>query len=166
MSTATDLGATPGSSPSAASADSTTDAHAQRTTLAVLISLSVCHGLNDAMQSLLAAVYPLLERNYSLSFTEIGIIHCAFMGTASVLQPAIGFATDRRPIFRIASLGMGATLAGLVVLATAGSYALLIVGAMLIGLGSSIFHPDSSRTARAASGASPTVRQARPVRVR
>ncbi|WP_371747302.1 MFS transporter [Acuticoccus sp. I52.16.1] len=123
-----------------------------RTTLAVLVALSICHGLNDTMQSLLPAIYPLLRENYALTFTEVGIIHCAFMATASLLQPAVGIATDKRPVFHIATLGMAASLVGLVVLAYAGDYSLLLIGAMLIGVGSSIFHPDSSRTARAASG--------------
>lgn len=123
-----------------------------RTTLAVLIALSVCHGLNDTIQSLLPAVYPLLQQNYALTFTEVGLLHFAFMATASLLQPAVGIATDKRPVFQIATLGMFASLIGLVVLAFAGDYSLLLLGAMMIGVGSSIFHPDSSRTARAASG--------------
>ncbi|WP_404801156.1 MFS transporter [Acuticoccus sediminis] len=137
-------------SPDAAAAPR--DDSVPRTTLAVLVALSVCHGLNDTIQSLLPAVYPLLQQNYALTFGEVGIIHFAFMATASLLQPAVGIATDKRPVFQIATLGMGASLIGLVVLAFAGSYGLLLVSAMMIGVGSSIFHPDSSRTARAASG--------------
>lgn len=128
------------------------DASVPRTTLAVLVALSVCHGLNDTLQSLLPAVYPLLQENYALTFTQIGLLHCAFMTTASLLQPAVGIATDKRPMFYIASIGMGASLAGMLVLAFAFNYPGLILGAVLIGIGSSIFHPDSSRTARMASG--------------
>ncbi|ORE94299.1 fosmidomycin resistance protein [Stappia sp. 22II-S9-Z10] len=123
-----------------------------RTTLAVLLALSVCHGINDTLQSLLPAVYPLLQQNYALTFTEIGILHCAFMATASVLQPAVGIATDKRPVFQLATLGMAASGLGLIGLAYGASYGLLLMGAVFIGIGSSIFHPDSSRTARAASG--------------
>ncbi len=123
-----------------------------RTAFAVLIALSLCHLLNDTIQSLLPALYPVFQKTYALTFTQIGFLHFAFQVTASVLQPAVGLVTDRRPMFRLASLGMGASLLGLLVLAAAGHYGLLLAAAMLIGLGSAIFHPDSSRVARAASG--------------
>jgi MFS transporter, FSR family, fosmidomycin resistance protein len=123
-----------------------------RTAMIVLVTLSICHLLNDTIQSLLPALYPLFERNLSLSFTQIGLIHLVFQCTASLLQPAVGFVTDKRPMFRLASLGMGASLCGLVMLAFAQHYAMLLVAAACVGVGSSIFHPDSSRVARTASG--------------
>jgi FSR family fosmidomycin resistance protein-like MFS transporter len=123
-----------------------------RTATLVLVALSVCHLLNDTIQSLLPALYPLLEANFALSFTQIGMIHLVFQVTASLLQPAVGLVTDKRPMFRLSTIGMGASLAGLVILAFAGHYWMLLVAAACIGIGSSIFHPDSSRVARAASG--------------
>jgi len=123
-----------------------------RTAFGILAALSLCHLLNDTIQSLLPAIYPVLQENYGLTFTQIGFLHFAFQMTASVLQPAVGFATDRRPVFRIATLGMGASLCGLLLLASASHYWSLLLAAVLIGLGSSIFHPDASRNARTASG--------------
>ncbi|MFO1142220.1 MAG: MFS transporter [Amaricoccus sp.] len=123
-----------------------------RTAFAVLAALSVCHGLNDTIQSLLPAIYPVLQENYLLSFTQIGIIHLVFQCTASLLQPAVGFYTDKRPMFRLSTFGMGASLLGLLILAFATHYWVLLVAAASIGVGSSIFHPDSSRVARTASG--------------
>lgn len=123
-----------------------------QTAFTVLAALSLCHGLNDTVQSLLPAIYPLLQQNYSLSFTQIGLLAFAFQVTASLLQPVVGAYTDTRPMFRLSTVGMGASLVGLVMLAFAQHYALLIVAAMMIGVGSSIFHPDSSRVARVASG--------------
>jgi FSR family fosmidomycin resistance protein-like MFS transporter len=132
---------------------SPTDASVQaRATLAVLLALSLCHLLNDTIQSLLPAIYPVLQANYALSFTQIGVLHFAFQATASLLQPAVGIATDRRPRSRLLAAGMGLSLAGLLVLAFARSYPVLILAAVLVGLGSAIFHPDASRLARAASG--------------
>ncbi|HVH04246.1 MAG TPA: MFS transporter [Amaricoccus sp.] len=123
-----------------------------RTAMLVLVALSVCHGLNDTIQSLLPALYPLLEANFALSFTQIGLIHLVFQCTASLLQPAVGLVTDKRPMFRLSTIGMGASLTGLLMLAWAGHYWLLLVAAGCVGIGSSIFHPDSSRVARTASG--------------
>ncbi len=123
-----------------------------RTAYAVLGALSLCHLLNDTIQSLLPAIYPVLQANYALSFTQIGLLHFAFQGTASVLQPAVGLATDRRPRFRLLSLGMGLSLTGLLILAYAHGYPVLVLAAVCIGLGSAIFHPDASRLARVASG--------------
>ena len=122
------------------------------TASAVLVALSLCHLLNDTIQSLLPAIYPVLQQNYALTFTQIGLMHFAFQATASLLQPAVGLYTDRRPMFRLSTAGMGASLVGLLILAFAGHYWVLLIAAMCIGLGSSIFHPDSSRVARAASG--------------
>lgn len=123
-----------------------------RTALTVLFALSACHLLNDTIQSLLPAIYPVLHQNYALTFTQIGVLHFVFQVTASLLQPAVGFVTDKRPMFRLATIGMGASLLGLVILAFATQYWVLLVAAASIGIGSSIFHPDSSRNARAASG--------------
>ncbi len=123
-----------------------------RTAVTVLWALSLCHLLNDTIQSLLPAIYPVLQANYALTFTQIGILHFAFQCTAAMLQPVVGYATDRRPRFRLLTIGMGLSLIGLMTLAFAHSYAALILAAMAIGLGSAIFHPDASRVARAASG--------------
>ena len=123
-----------------------------RTAFTILAALSLCHLLNDTIQSLLPAIYPVLHENYALTFTQIGILHFVFQVTASLLQPAVGFYTDKRPMFRLATGGMGASLIGLLILAYATHYWVLLIAAMAIGIGSSIFHPDSSRVARTASG--------------
>ncbi|MFT3975056.1 MAG: MFS transporter [Amaricoccus sp.] len=123
-----------------------------RTAMAVLLALSLCHLLNDTIQSLLPAIYPVLHQNYALTFTQIGFLHFVFQVTASLLQPAVGFVTDKRPMFRLATAGMGASLIGLVLLAFAAHYWVMLLAAAAIGIGSSIFHPDSSRNARTASG--------------
>jgi FSR family fosmidomycin resistance protein-like MFS transporter len=127
-------------------------AAAGQTTLSVIIAVAVCHMLNDIMQSLLTAIYPILKASYGLDFVQIGILTLAFQLTASLLQPAIGMYTDKRPLPYSLAFGMGCTLAGLLVLAFAQDYWLLLVGAALIGVGSSVFHPESSRVARLASG--------------
>ena len=124
----------------------------EKTVFAILLVLSVCHLLNDMMQSLLAALYPVFKENYGLSFAQIGLLAFAFQLTASLLQPLVGWYTDRRPRPRFLTLGMGCTFTGLLMLAWAGHYYLLLVAAGVVGLGSAIFHPESSRIARAASG--------------
>jgi len=118
----------------------------------VVVALSICHFLNDTMQSVLAAIYPILKINYDLSFTQIGLLTFAFQFTASLLQPAIGAFTDKRPIGYALPVGTGFTLVGLLLLASAGYYALLLLAAALVGFGSAVFHPESSRIARLASG--------------
>ena len=123
-----------------------------KATLSILLAVSFCHLLNDVMQSLLPAIYPMLKSDYGLAFWQIGLLTTAFQGTASLLQPVIGHYTDRRPVEYSTSAGMAATLAGLVMLAFAHSFAMLLIGAMLVGLGSAVFHPESSRIARMASG--------------
>ncbi|MCA0320433.1 MAG: MFS transporter [Proteobacteria bacterium] len=125
---------------------------AETTTFGILAALSLCHFFNDVMQSLITAIYPLLKDNYALDFGQIGLLTLVFNGTASLLQPLIGFYTDKRPQPYSLVVGMGSSLAGLFVLAYATSYGLLLVGAALVGLGSAIFHPESSRMARLASG--------------
>jgi MFS transporter, FSR family, fosmidomycin resistance protein len=117
----------------------------------VLGALSVAHFLNDMMQSLLLAMYPLLKDEFMLSFTQLGVVSLSYQVTASILQPLVGLFTDRRPQPFAASLGMGFTMAGLFALASAQGYETLLRAAVLIGMGSAIFHPESSRIARFAS---------------
>jgi MFS transporter, FSR family, fosmidomycin resistance protein len=124
----------------------------ERTTFVVLGAISFCHLLNDMMQSLLPAIYPLLKGGFDLSFGQIGLLTLTYQFTASMLQPIVGLVTDKRPQAYSLPFGMGSTLIGLVVVALAGSYPMLILGAALLGVGSSIFHPESSRIARLASG--------------
>jgi len=118
----------------------------------ILGAITFCHLLNDTLQSLLPAIYPTLKQNYGLSFGQIGLITLTFQSTASLLQPVIGFYADRRPMPYSLAVGMGFSLLGLLLLSTAGSFPALIVAAGMIGLGSSVFHPESSRVARMASG--------------
>ncbi|GHD11743.1 MFS transporter [Tianweitania populi] len=125
---------------------------AQTTTFSIILAVSFCHFLNDLMQTLLASIYPLLKRDYGLDFWQIGLLTMAFQVTASLLQPVIGLYTDKRPLPYSLPVGMASTLVGLFILAYAGSYLFLLLGACMIGLGSAIFHPESSRVARMASG--------------
>ncbi len=123
-----------------------------RTAYAVLIAASVAHLLNDTIQSLLPALYPLLKDSFALTFTEVGLITFVFQCTASLLQPLVGMVTDRRPMPYSLPVGMAASFAGLLLLSVAPSFPVLLLAAALIGIGSSIFHPESSRIARLASG--------------
>jgi FSR family fosmidomycin resistance protein-like MFS transporter len=125
---------------------------ASRTTFAVLVAISVCHMLNDMMQVLLPAIYPLLKGGFHLNFAQIGLITLVYQVTASILQPVVGLYTDAKPQPFSLPFGMGFTLAGLIGLAFASSYPELLAAAALLGIGSSIFHPESSRIARIASG--------------
>ncbi|MBU3936031.1 MAG: MFS transporter, partial [Proteobacteria bacterium] len=125
---------------------------AEKTAFIILIIISVCHLLNDMMQSLLSALYPLFQSNYGLSFAQIGMITLTFQGTASILQPMVGFFIDRHPRPYSLAVGMTLTLTGLVLFSQAGSYPVLLLAAALVGTGSSVFHPESSRVARMASG--------------
>jgi len=131
-----------------------TESHArgEGTAIAVLAALSVCHLLNDLMQSLIAAVYPVLKETHGLSFAQIGQITLAFQLTASLLQPVVGIVTDRRPRPFSLAAGMASTLVGLVLLSTAESFPSILISAAFVGVGSSIFHPEASRVARRASG--------------
>ncbi len=122
------------------------------TTFAILISLSVCHLLNDMNQSLVPAIYPILKQSYGLDFGQIGLITLAFQLTASLLQPVVGMVTDKRPQPFSLPVAMGCSLIGLLMLAVAGSYPMILLAAALVGIGSSVFHPESSRVARMASG--------------
>jgi FSR family fosmidomycin resistance protein-like MFS transporter len=125
---------------------------AQGTVVAVLAAISVCHMLNDVIQSLIMAIYPMLKENLTLDFGQIGLITFTFQFTASVLQPGVGYITDRYPTPYSLVLGMGSSLIGLILIAFASSYAAVLAAAALIGMGSSVFHPESSRVARLASG--------------
>lgn len=125
---------------------------AQSTVFPVILAVSLCHLLNDVMQSLLAALYPMLKEDYSLDFWQIGMLTLTFQLTASLLQPAVGLYTDKRPMPQSLPVGMASSMFGLILLAYASSYTLLLVGASLIGIGSAIFHPEASRVARLASG--------------
>ncbi|MET0742662.1 MAG: MFS transporter [Microvirga sp.] len=119
---------------------------------AVLAAISVSHLLNDLIQSLIPAIYPVLKEAYHLDFAQIGFITFAFQLTASLLQPLIGHYTDLKPSPFSLVIGMGFTLIGLITLSLAGSYGILLLAAGLVGVGSSVFHPESSRVARMASG--------------
>lgn len=125
---------------------------ATRTSFRILLALSVCHLLNDLLQALLPALYPILKEDFHLSFTQIGLLTLTNQVTASVLQPAVGTYTDRRPQPYSLVLGMTMTLSGILLLATAHRFGLLLLAASFVGVGSSIFHPESSRLARVASG--------------
>ena len=122
------------------------------TTFAIIAAVSFCHMLNDVLQSMLSAIYPMLKDSYGLDFWQIGLLTLTFQVTASLLQPVIGLVIDKRPMPYSLPLGMASSLAGLLLLAVAHSYPMLLVGAALIGIGSAIFHPESSRVARTASG--------------
>src|SRR6202171_2142262 len=118
----------------------------------VLGAISFSHFLNDMIQSLIIAIYPLLKGEFDLSFMQIGAITLTYQICASVLQPVIGIYTDKHPKPYSLSIGMGCTLIGLVTLSLAPNYASVLIAAALVGAGSSIFHPESSRIARLASG--------------
>lgn len=123
-----------------------------RTAVRVLAAISFCHLLNDMMQSVVPAIYPILKRDFALDFGQIGLITLTYQITASLLQPFIGHYTDRRPQPYSLAVGMAFTLAGMLALATAPTYPVLLAAAMLVGAGSAVFHPESSRVARMASG--------------
>ena len=135
-----------------ASAAGAIAAAAPTTAFNVLAAISFCHLLNDMMQSLLPALYPMLKGSYNLSFGQIGFLTFTFQVTASLLQPIVGAYTDRKSRPYSLAVGMGSTLCGLLLLAFANHFGVLLVAAALIGTGSSVFHPESSRVARMASG--------------
>ncbi|NYH13144.1 MFS transporter [Paraburkholderia bryophila] len=124
----------------------------QRTVYSVLGAISFSHLLNDMIQSLILAIYPMLKDNFALSFGQIGLITLTYQITASLLQPFIGIYTDKHPKPYSLPVGMGFTLAGLLLMSVAPSFGVLLVAAALVGCGSSVFHPESSRVARMASG--------------
>jgi MFS transporter, FSR family, fosmidomycin resistance protein len=121
-------------------------------TFPILVSLSLCHFLNDMNQSLVPAIYPILKVSYALDFGQIGLITLAFQLTASLLQPVVGMVTDKRPTPFSLPIAMGCSLLGLLLLSVASSYHMILIAAAMVGLGSSVFHPESSRVARMASG--------------
>ena len=129
------------------------------TTYPVIAAISFAHLLNDMMQSVLLAIYPMLKLGLNLSFAQIGLITLTYQLTASLLQPLIGLYTDRRPMPYSLPVGMGFTLLGLLSLSQAGSFGAVLLSAMLIGMGSSVFHPESSRVARMAAGSQPGLAQ-------
>lgn len=124
---------------------------ARRPVMPVLAALSVAHLLNDLVQSMIPAMYPLLKEAYRLDFLQVGLITLAFQVTSSLLQPLLGWLTDRKPWPHAMVAGMASTLAGLVGLSFAGSYGMVLVSAALIGLGSAVFHPEATRMARHAA---------------
>jgi MFS transporter, FSR family, fosmidomycin resistance protein len=134
------------------SASAPAGAAVSKTTLSIIIAVSVCHLINDVMQSLLSAIYPILKDNYGLDYVQIGLLTFTFQVTASLLQPAIGMYTDKRPLPYSLPVGMGSSLIGLIILGFANNYPMLLIGSAFVGLGSAIFHPESSRVARLASG--------------
>ncbi len=124
----------------------------QKTFFLVLAAISFCHLLNDMVQSLIVAIYPNLQKSLHLDLAQFGLISLTYQITASLLQPFVGIYTDRHPKPFSLSIGMGFTLTGMLVLSRAASFEMLLMGGALVGVGSSIFHPESSRIARVASG--------------
>jgi FSR family fosmidomycin resistance protein-like MFS transporter len=142
------------------SASTTTDvprraesAPAQGTVYSILFAISVSHLLNDTLQSLIPAIYPIVKDSFQLTFAQIGLVTFTFQVTASLLQPLVGALTDRRPQPFSLVAGMGCTLIGLALLSFAGSFGVLLLSVGMVGVGSSIFHPESSRIAHLAAGA-------------
>lgn len=133
-------------------ADAAPSHHEDTTRFGVLGAISFSHLLNDMMQSLIVAIYPLLKGDFHLSFFQIGAITLTFQLTASLLQPVVGTVTDKRPMPYSLPIGMCFTLSGLGLLSVAPSYGILLIAVALVGCGSSVFHPESSRVARMASG--------------
>jgi FSR family fosmidomycin resistance protein-like MFS transporter len=125
---------------------------ATSTAMNILFALSISHMLNDTFQAMLPAIYPLLKDSYHLTFTQIGLITLTYQLTGSLLQPVVGFYTDRKPKPYSLPIGMGVSLCGMVLLSQAHTFSLLCLAAGMMGLGSSVFHPEASRVARMASG--------------
>ncbi|TAM04050.1 MAG: MFS transporter [Paraburkholderia sp.] len=145
METSLKKSALAGAAPSASAA-------LQPTIYSVLGAISFSHLVNDMIQSLILAIYPMLKDSFSLSFTQIGLITLTYQLTASMLQPLVGIYTDKRPMPYSLPFGMGFTLCGLLLMSVASSFTVLLCAAALVGCGSSVFHPESSRVARMASG--------------
>ncbi|HEX2750417.1 MAG TPA: MFS transporter [Verrucomicrobiales bacterium] len=122
------------------------------TVFRILCAISLAHFLNDVIQALLPSIYPVLQASYHLTYTQVGLITFTFQCTASLLQPLVGLYTDRRPMPYSLAIGMTMTLAGLVMLSLVQSYPLILLSAAVIGIGSSVFHPEASRIAHMAAG--------------
>ncbi|WP_323114912.1 MFS transporter [Pseudomonas guariconensis] len=139
---------------SSAQTSTATSATAQANPLVmrIIAFCALAHLINDLIQSVLPAIYPMLKANYDLSFAQIGLITLTFQVTASLLQPWVGFFTDRRPTPNLLPLGTVCTLVGIVMLAFVGSFPMILLASALVGIGSSTFHPETSRIARLASG--------------
>jgi FSR family fosmidomycin resistance protein-like MFS transporter len=133
-------------------AGKTSEISAENTVLSVLLAISFSHLLNDIIQSLIPSIYPLVKENFHLSFAQIGLITLTFQLTASILQPVVGFYTDRRSHPYSLAAGMCCTLVGLILLSLANRYAFVLMSVALIGVGSSVFHPEASRVAYMAAG--------------
>ena len=125
---------------------------ATRMVLAILLAASFSHAINDTIQAVIPAVYPLLKIRFGLDFGQVGLITLTFQMTASILQPFVGLYTDRKPLPFSLAIGMGVTLVGLAFLSRAGSFPMVLLAAALVGTGSAVFHPEASRVARMASG--------------
>jgi FSR family fosmidomycin resistance protein-like MFS transporter len=130
------------------------------TVFGIIACIAVCHGLNDMMQSLLPAIYPQFKAGFGLSFGQIGLVTLCYQITASILQPLIGYYADKRPTPMALPGGALFSLAGLAVLSIAHTYAVILIGACILGMGSAVFHPESSRVARMAAGKRPGFAQA------
>ena len=124
----------------------------RQTFFGILIALSASHMVNDTLQALIPSIYPVLKDSFGLTFTQVGLITLSFQLTASILQPVVGRYTDRHPKPYSLAAGMAITLAGLVLLSRAGSYPMILVSSVLVGMGSAIFHPEASRVAHMAAG--------------
>src|SRR5437762_2115651 len=131
----------------------------EATAFRVLAGISVAHLLNDTVQSIVPAIYPMVKESFALSFTQIGLLTLTLQLTASILQPLVGLYTDRRPSPYALVVGMSVTLVGLLLLAGAPTYGIVLAAAALMGIGSAVFHPESSRVARMASGGRPGLAQ-------
>lgn len=122
------------------------------TVFALLFAISFSHLLNDTIQALLPAIYPVLKESYGLTFTQLGLITLTFQCTASLLQPLVGYITDKRPMPYSLPVGMGMTLIGLLLLSQAHSFPMILISSALVGAGSAVFHPEASRIAHMAAG--------------
>jgi FSR family fosmidomycin resistance protein-like MFS transporter len=124
----------------------------QNAVLTILFSISFCHLLNDTIQSLIPAIYPILKTSFHLTFSQVGLITLTFQLTASLLQPFVGLYTDHRPKPYSLAIGMGLSLIGLFMFSVAANFPMILLSAAMVGMGSSVFHPEASRVARMASG--------------
>ncbi len=147
MASGTNLDAVEAQARAAARAEAATKA-----VFPILLSISFCHLLNDTVQSLIPAIYPLLKASFHLNYGQVGRIALTLQLTASLLQPVVGLYTDRRPQPYSLAVGMGITMVGLLAFAMAPTYLTILVAAAFVGIGSAVFHPESSRVARMASG--------------